>query len=156
MLNDGGAHPRRCWSYLANLYSPPLKEVLSLGLTGLMIVPLTAPSESSWMGGDGRCGTYLGRGLGAARSACLDQRAGGGIGVLRSYRSRLHGFFLVVCNGGIVAWWGGGLRPAGSCQKGVFGALAHFQEKTPPGGLPWEGVVEQDGDGDSGIAWFLR
>ena len=45
------AYPRRRWVYLIDMDSPPLEEVLSLGLTAPAIVPSIAPSESSGTGG---------------------------------------------------------------------------------------------------------
>ena len=67
-------------------------------------------------GEDGRCGTYLGRGSGAAWSACLDQRSGGSIGVLQSDRSCLHGSFSIVRDKRDVAW--GGVVEAGRFTPG--------------------------------------
>ena len=45
------AYPRHRWVYLIDMDSPPLEEVLSLGLTAPVIVPSIAPSESQGRGG---------------------------------------------------------------------------------------------------------
>jgi hypothetical protein len=81
MADDEGAYPRRSRFNLSDLDSTPPVEVLSLGLTSLIIVPSIDPSASSWTAG-GMSGVApilaIGRGSRGLRSSLGGQ---GGVSV---------------------------------------------------------------------------
>ena len=84
--NNGGAYPWRRRFNLADLDSAPPKEVLSLELTALRIVPLIAPSKSSWTaGGMGVVAPISATAWASGGQGPLISGQGRGIGVLRSY-----------------------------------------------------------------------
>ncbi len=107
MADDEGAYPRRSRFNLSDLDSTPPVEVLSLGLTSLIIVPSIDPSASSWTAG-GMSGVApilaIGRGSRGLRSSLGGQ--GGGIGVLWPHRPCLTISFSFGRDRRWVAWGG--------------------------------------------------
>ena len=109
MSGNGEAYPWRRRFNLADLDLTPPEDVLALELMALSIVPSITPDKSSWTAGGLSAVAPISAAAWVARGLrSLFSVWGGGTGVLRSYRPRLHGSLSVVRDGRVAPWGGGG------------------------------------------------